>query len=307
MPRISEAEARELWARALRERNWRNRTIAEVMFDWDSPEKPTYFHDNPPVWKTLADEHNEADPEAYLKAQNELIRLGSVFSQRRSGGNPAPPPDYQPLPFTPGEIIGTVLGSMNTLHPLAALHEQVLRAKFVSKLPKNQAEAIGSLAAGVHPERATPSGDYRRTGQREMHARYDLCFGHPIENSEIVGAIELKTAGSFDHQLDAGLEHDFSKLLDPQLPASALRVSWMIARRRARIDPPVLLQRAEDILAPIETYRGLIGRDSHLDTAAGWRGWDWSNNEARVLLAWFQPREDDASQFETVWTGLAAP
>jgi hypothetical protein len=307
MRRITEAEARQLWQAAMREHGWENRKIAEVMFNWDPPEKPTVYHDTPPVWRRiLADEHNEADRDAYLQAQTELIRWGTIFSQRRSGGAPVAQPEYQPLAIAADVIIESIRSSMNSLHPMAALHEQVMRAKFVTKLPQIHAEVIGSLNSAVHPERATPSGDYRRIGEREMHARYDLGFGHPIEDDGIVGVIELKAAGSFDHQLDSGLQHDFTKLLDPRLPPSALRVSWMIARRRARIDPVALLHRAENLLEPVETSRGLTGRVSHLDTATGWLGWRWENNEARVLLAWYQPSEDDPAQFEPSW-GPTAP
>jgi hypothetical protein len=303
MPRITEAEARTLWREALRSRDWERRTIAAVMFDWPSPEEPTLYHESPPVWKTLADARNEADRETYLRQQERLLQHAERISQRRGGGGVVLP-DYQPIEITRETIIDTLQGAVRTLHPAAARHEQVLRAKFVSQLPPEQAQAIATLTGAVHPERITPSDDYRRTGTRDMHARYDLGFGHPIEDSGIVGAIELKDADSFDQKLDADLEVDFGKLLDPRLPPAALRISWMVARRRGRTSPDSLIEKAEALLAPAETKRRLQGRRAEVDQASGWLGWRWGDSGVQILLAWYQPREDDPSKCELVWGEL---
>ena len=230
MPRITEAEARRLWEAEIRTRGWKRSDLAKVMFDWPPGEGGTVYHESPPVWRTIAAEHNEADRDDYFREQAELLRRGESYSRKRGGGTPTLLPDYQPIAITQAVIIETLHRAMNTLHPVAARHEQILRAKFISQLPTDQAEAIGTLTSAVHPERTTPSNDYRRTGERDTHARYDLGLGHPIESNGMVGAIELKTTDSFDQQLDGGLQADFGKLLDPLLPPSALRVSWMIAQ-----------------------------------------------------------------------------
>ena len=68
-----------------------------------------------------------------------------------------------------------------------------MRLAFFAQLPRELADPIGTVRSGVHPERPTPSADYRFTGKRDtgMRARYDarapmcpaLCPPDPFEKA----------------------------------------------------------------------------------------------------------------------------
>jgi|GEM_PF-6868849 len=134
-----------------------------------------------------------------------------------------------------------------------------------------------------------------------MRARYDLGFGHPVDPAGIAGVAKLKAgAGSLDQQLSDGLAANFQKLLDPLLPLSAFRISWLIVEHRGRADPQDVTRRADLILAPLERQLGLTQRIAERDTATSWFRWRWQGGPT-LMLAWYQPKATAPAQFQPVW------
>ena len=340
MARITRAEATQRWDDALRVRGWLGRRLRLVMFDYDADmHAPTDYHPAP-AWSKIAGPDDAADLDEYERLQDGLLQQGERYSRMGAvarGGAVVPPLVAAPVPVTRTEIVSTMQRVMSIVHPLAVTQEQILRAAFFAQLPRELGDSIGTSSSAIHPERPTPSDNYRNTGTREggMRARYDLGFGHPIESAGIVGVSELKAgSGTFDRldvlsrlteeqddYREAGetasriaqpkkreepLCTDLFKLLDPKLPEQSFRISWIALGKRGRATERVIRQRAIRIVQAVAKDRNLSGETYAVDPATGWLMCMWTHpRQARLDLAWYQPKVDNPSAYEPVFGAVS--
>src|SRR3989304_3141991 len=83
MPRITLAEARKLWDEEMNLNNWDKRKIRRIMFEYSlERDRPTIYRPAP-AWRTIADDTNTADLDAYKRLQKSLIEQAD---QRRGIG-----------------------------------------------------------------------------------------------------------------------------------------------------------------------------------------------------------------------------
>ena len=317
-----------MWITELRThgpRGWHTSTLSRVMFDWTPMDGTTAYHPAP-AWPTIANRDNQARLCDYLRLQQSLIEQGYRFSTAGSGQGRTPSTGralaptqpvrqpthhgvrgatrtttHEPLPIRFVTVVGTIERVVGQTHPGAVRQEQILRASFMTRLPPELASTIGTFRAAVHAEMPTPSNTYQRTGTRTMRARYDLGFGHPVDPARIAGVMELKAGiASFDQQFSEGLAADFRKLLDPLLPKTAFRISWMLTQRAARSAPLDIAARAATALAPVTAQLGLDTPVASIDDQTGWLSWRWRSGQT-LHLAWYQPREGEPDRFAGVW------
>jgi hypothetical protein len=229
------------------------------------------------------------------------------------------------LPITEMQVVSVITRVMSVVQPCAVTQEQILRAAFFAQLPQELAAQIGTVRSGVHPERPTPSSDYRFTGKRKagMRARYDLGFGDPVDSSGITGVGELKAGnGSFDRLRAFGRlvdEHgdsltmptdekkrqeplmvDFLKLLDPKLPQGSFRISWIALGRRGFATAAEISERAARAITLAARRRNLQPAICVVDAETGWLTCEWAEAQVALRLAWYRP-DESGSRFEPVF------
>jgi hypothetical protein len=246
-----------------------------AMFDYVPDEHGRTLYQPAPAWPTIADSDNTADEAGYARMERSLLAQGEPYSRRGTAAHSGQPPlelVATPVPIGREGVVATIETVMAKVHPLAVTQEQIVRAAFFAQLPRELGDIIGTERAAVHPERPTPSSDYIFTGTRGlgMRARYDLGFGHPTESVGIVGVAELKaglstfdrleTLSCFDEESDCDADGqrpsgqtrkleeplflDILKLLDPQLPEGAFRISWIASGKRGRSSAAEIRERA---------------------------------------------------------------
>lgn len=329
MARITRAEATQRWDQALRARGWQSSKLALVMFDYDAHMHGRTIYHPAPAWCTIAGPDDTADLDEYERLQNRLLKQGEPYSRRGAaahGGAVVPQMVAAPVPVTRTEIVSTIQRVMSIVHPLAVTQEQILRAGFFAQLPRELGDSIGTASSAVHPERPTPSDNYQNTGTREggMRARYDLGFGHPIKSVGIVGVSELKAGPATFDRLDyreavetafrasepkkreEPLRTDLFKLLDPKLPEKSFRISWIALGKRGRATAGEICQRAKRIVQAVAEDRNLSGGTYAVDLATGWLVCTWTHpRQARLELAWYQPKVDNSSAYEPVFGAVS--
>ncbi len=320
MSLISEAEARKLWQDALEKKCWHERKIRFVMFDW-RPEMGKISYRPAPAWPTVANGENKADRATFLNLVERILRQGDRFSSLGSVPRVGIRPEIElaPHPIDEQTIRQAILETMNAIQPGAVNQEQILRSALVSHLPTQFREAIGTRFSAFHPELPTPSDTYTRTGDRQMRARYDIGFGHPRQAAAIVGVMELKAIkGSVaalirSYRVDESSENgdvepvdrdflrdDLEKLLDPRLPGSTLRVSWLGAGSRSRLTTSKISESVQRTL--VRLVRAEARQE--LDHQTGWLKWAWVNPDIVLHLAWYHPHAAESDAFESVWSDL---
>jgi hypothetical protein len=285
MARISQQEARRRWEDQIRLRNWTERKVRLVMFDYHPDKHGRTAYKPAPGWPTIAADDDTAELEEYIQLEARLLEQGEPFSQRgsRRHGPPMPVPAFEPLPIIEEQVVSVIAGVMSVVQPCAVTQEQILRAAFFARLPQELAAQIGTVRSGVHPERPTPSSDYSFTGKRKagMRARYDLGFGDPVDSAGITGVGELKAGnGSFDRLRAFGrlvdengdpptvptqekkreepLIVDFLKLLDPKLPQGSFRISWIALGRRGFTTAAEIRERRPAILKKFDEFESTM-------------------------------------------------
>jgi hypothetical protein len=275
-----------------------------------------------PGWPTIAAGDDTAELEEYLRLQARLFEQGEPFSQRgsRRHGPPTLRPSFVPLPVAEEQVVSVIADVMSVVQPCAVTQEQILRAAFFARLPQELAAAIGTVRSGVHPERPTPSSDYRYTGKRKtgMRGRYDLGFGHPVDSKGITAVAELKAgSGSFDHLRSFGrlvdesgepteekkrqepLIIDILKLLDPNLPQGSIRISWIALGKRGVTTAAEIRERAERVIGLAAWRRNLQPATFKADAETGWLTCEWAEAQVTLRLAWYRP--DESGSFEPVF------
>jgi hypothetical protein len=269
----------------------------------------------------IADENDTADEADYMRMERNLLAQGEPYSRRGAAahsGQVSSELVVKPVPVSRGDAVSMIDTVMAKVRPLAVTQEQILRAAFFAQLPRELAETIGTANAAVHPERPTPSSDYVFTGTRGvgMGARYDLGFGHPTESEGIAGVSELKAGPStFDRletmsafnepkKLDEPLMLDFLKLLDPQLPSGAFRISWIASGKRGRSTMGEIRERAIRIVQRVARERNLAGGVFEIDATTRWLVCSWPESLIRLELAWYRPDAIDPERFKPVFGEL---
>ena len=336
MRQITRAEARHRWNRALAVRGWQKSKLAFVMFDYDVAAHGHTNYRPAPAWSTITAPDDTADLEQYELLERALLQQGEPHSRRgaavRSSGS-IPRPCLSPVQVTRAGIVSTVQRVTSILDPRVVTQEQILRAAFFAHLPRELGEVIGTPDSAVHPERTTPSCDYRNSGTREggMRARYDLGFGHATESADIVGVCELKAGpGTFDRvdalvRLSEGQEQgegytengcppaslgkreeplrtDLLKLLDPELPDQAFRISWIALGKRGSATPEEIRQRAIRVVEGVARDRNLRDGTYEVDQTTGWLLCEWTKpRQVTLELAWYRPKADTSSAYEPVF------
>ncbi len=332
MARLTEEDCRQRWDEALRARGWEKSKLRLAMFDYRPAEHGPTLYRPVPAWPTIADHNNTADEAEYARIERSLLAQGEPHSRRGAaahGGHVVVELVVSPAPVGRAEVVTTIETVMAEVHPLAVTQEQILRAAFFAHLPEELGERIGTARAAVHPERPTPSSDYVFTGTRGMgmRARYDLGFGHPTESAGIAGVAELKAGLStfdrlesisrFDEEseaergaplpnaqtekLEEPLLLDLLKLLDPQLPEGAFRISWIASGKRGRSTAAEIRDRAVRIVERVARERKLSGMSFHVDAATGWLVCTWPQPRVRLELAWYRPEGSAPEKFEPVF------
>jgi hypothetical protein len=318
MSLISEIEARKLWQDALEKNRWTKSKIRFAMFDWH-PEMGKTSYRPAPAWPTVANSDNKADRAIFLSLVERILRQGDRFSSLGSAPRTGVRPELEfvPYPIEEQTIRQAILGTMKTIQPGAVDQEQILRSAFVAHLPIQFREAIGTRFSGFHPELATPSNTYTRTGVRPMRARYDIGFGHPRQAAGITGAIELKARkGSvaslirpdkLNEACDEGeaesvdkdtLRDDFEKLLDPKLPVSVLRISWVVAGARSGLQASEIIGCLQQTLVRLSRVLGMLQPSKAVDSQTGWLKWVWADPDVTLHLAWYHPHAFELDRFE---------
>jgi hypothetical protein len=320
---LDEAEARLLWCEALQNEGWQDRKIRLVMFDW-RPEMGKISYHPAPAWPTVANSENRADRARFLELVERILNQGKRYSSLGSAPRLSTRPEIEFAPRHVDQIAirNTILKTLETIQPGAVNQQQILRCAMMAHLPPELLESLGTRFAAVHPELPTPSNNYKRTGNHGMCGRYDLGFGHPTQIEDIVGVIELETVkGSVtallpdkaDEESDEkdvetielhALQGDFEKLLDPKLPASALRVSVLVAGARSRLS-------TDEIIASVRRIRSVNGTafltsaTVQFDPETQWLRWSWTDSAASLHLAWYHPSLLECNRFESMWSALS--
>lgn len=336
MAQLTETDCRRRWDEAIRARGWQKSKLRLAMFDYLPDRDGRTLYDPAPAWPTIADENNTADEADYMRMERNLLAQGEPYSRRGAAahsGQVSSGLAVKPVPISRRDAVSTIDTVMAKVHPLAVTQEQILRAAFFAQLPRELAETIGTANAAVHPERPTPSSDYVFTGTRGvgMRARYDLGFGHPTESEEIAGVSELKAGpATFDRletmscfneptetdlgpqsskpepdKLDEPLMLDFFKLLDPQLPSGAFRISWIASGKRGRSTMGEIRERAVLIVQRVARERNLAGGVFEIDATTRWLVCSWPESLVRLELAWYRPDAIDPERFEPVFGELS--
>jgi hypothetical protein len=142
-----------------------------------------------------------------------------------------------------------------------------------------------------------------------MRARHDLGFGHPTGSAGITGVAELKAGpGTLDRldaisrrdeestelqavtqetrRLDEPLLLDFRKMLDPQLPEDACRISRIVSVRRGRSTAEEIRVRAASIVERVAGLRKLTGTTFRIDPRSACPVFEFPQHQIQVQLAW---------------------
>lgn len=318
MSRMNIDQARELWQSAINAKHWHGRVLERVMFDWPLGKK-TNYHPDPPAFRHIADHLQTVDEQEYRELVRSLIQVGErrseLGSRRYAGHVITRVPACTPLPLERECICRAITDAMAKVHPAIVRQEQILRCALVAHLPESTRQAIGTLAANVHPELPTPSKEYQRKGNTQRRARIDVGFGHGTISEQLAGVIELKALTSFNElwfkrQIErlhatppnlmfSGLAGDFQKLLDRKIPRNAFRYSWAVTRKRGG-RPEEIARWARSLLSPVVKRLSLGDFEQSYDSTTGWLVWKW--NDGTVLhLAWYWPSKESPDGFVPVW------
>jgi hypothetical protein len=329
MTRLTEAEGRQRWNEAIRARGWQKSKLRLAMFDYRTAEHGPTLYRPAPAWATIAADDGTALIEDYVRIEESLLAQGEPYSRRAAaahGGTPYVQLVAKPISVSKDEIVATIARVMEKVHPLAITQEQILRAAFFAHLPPELGQTIGTVEAAIYPERPTPSCDYIFTGTRGigMRARYDLGFGHPSESDGISGVTELKGGlGTFDRletlsqweenpvgletadgetdKLEEPLLLDLLKLLDPNLPESAFRISWIASGKRGRSTGAEIYDRTIKIVERVAKQRNQSGTIFRIDPATGWLVCTWPLLKLQLDLTWYRPEANNPEKFEPVF------
>lgn len=322
MDKITEAEARNDWSAELQRRGWESSKLARIMFLYDPDVDGRTRYAPAPAWRTVAATDGTADRNAYETLKRRLLAQGEPFSARgsRSGASLNRPLNlFEPIPIDREVVVLTIAKVMSEVCPAAVTQEQILRAAFVTRLPSEYAQSIGTSRSAVHLERATPSL-YRHTGMTDSRARFDLGFGSVQDDSHIAGVVELKaSSASYDRvrrpadicrtdtfengttrRRGEPLSVDFLKLLDPKLPTEAFRISWIALTGLGSMNPSSTLADAEAILCHAAARRGLSEPEWRCDSN-GWMAAYWPLPGITLELAWYKC-EASGCRFTALWS-----
>lgn len=140
------------------------------MFDYDPAVDRRTQYAPAPAWPTIVAADGTADRIAYETLKCRLLAQGDPFSAKggRSGQSFIRTPQlFEPIAIDRDVVALTISEVMSEVCPAAVTQEQILRAAFVTRLPPEHRQAIGTLRSAAHPERATPSL-YRHTAQEAL-------------------------------------------------------------------------------------------------------------------------------------------
>jgi hypothetical protein len=121
---------------------------------------------------------------------------------------------------------------------------------------------------------------------------------------EIVTLKEEETDGE-NSQRSEELRGDIDKLLDPGIPSSAFRISWIALGRCGRSTPQEIANRAKVILDHCAKIRGLPAPEINPGEVRGWMQADWAQAGVNIQLAWYRPMAPALSQYECVWSAAS--